>query len=472
MLRVRRIGIPKTLPVTKVSGEESDGQDSDGDDEDDVELADEGARLLQFAPDGRRLLIITPDSKILMANIDITVPGGRAVGKERPAVTISSPIYHLDRELAPPQQPSTDWPAPSSKRKSRQKQDEGCHGAYLNTIVKASFSSTSRLLAVGDLAGNITTFALSPLEDCEWTRITTAIPRLPAAPVVLSFRPAPSTLQISFGYDGKGKSEDEGEEEAPDAELLVLPADTHSIHLFSATSGRLTPWSQQHPMPDCLPVEFAVAGDRAVGAFWEGTERVWCYSASWVWMFDFSRVWSNHKISFDVAAGNGNSNKRKRDAPVNVGSISGAGARMAVPMGLGKHVPKMTAGEGKEAGEGDAVTEDETDDDNDGDGDDDDNGDNGGDDDDDDGAAAAGARAAQLAIPRRPRLGKKGQKPYWGSYRYRSLLGLLPVGKPDIVQMTGNGWEGDGLSAMEMVVVERPAWDVGLPPRFYDGRDR
>ena len=452
------------MPIAKVGSEESDDQDSDDDDgEDDVELADEGARLLQFAPDGSRLLIVTPDSRILMANIDVTAPKGRAV---RPVVSISSPIYHLDRELAPPQQPSANGPVPSSKRKSRQKQDEGSHGAYLNTIVKASFSSTSRLVAVGDLAGNITAFALSPSEDCKWARIATAIPRLPAAPVVLSFRPAPSTLQISSGDDGEAGRE---EGEAPDGELLVLPADTHNIHLFSATSGRLTRWSQQHPMPDCLPAEFAVAGDRAVGAFWESAERVWCFSASWVWMFDFSRAWPNHKISFDVASGNG---KRKRDAPVSVGSMSGAGTRMAVPMGLGKHVPKPKTGEGAEAGEGGTVTEDDDsdsdgDDGDDGDGDDDDD-DNDGDDDGGDGVAAA----VRLARPRRPRLGKKGQKPYWGSYRYRSLLGFLPIGKPEVVQMAGRGWEGDGLSAIETVVVERPAWDVRLPPRFYDGRDR
>jgi U3 small nucleolar RNA-associated protein 4 len=424
VLRVQRIAIPKALPVKNIEPE-SDSEDSD--DEDEVELATEGARHLQFTPDGKRLLIITPDSRVLITNLDILPSEDR---KEKPVITISSPVYELDRELpsfrAYPGSKGTHL----SKKKSRQRQDEGTHAAYLHTIVKANFSSTSRLLAIGDLAGNITTFILSPSEG-SWARITTSIPRLPAAPVVLSFRPAPPMLQISGSEDD--------EDEAPDAELLVLPADTHIIHLFSATSGRLAQWSQQNPMPDCLPVEFAAVGDRAVGAFWEGTDRAWCFGAAWVWMFDFSREWPNHKLSFDTI-GQGD-NKRKRGAPIGVGSISGAGSRMVMPIGL-KHAPKIQ-GDESDAEEEYPVSNDASEEE-------------------DEEDEELGERKARIRK-------QKGQKPYWGSYRYRSLLGFLPVGKREVVEMVGEGWEG-GLSAVEMVVVERPVWDVGLPPRFYDGK--
>lgn len=416
-LRVQRIAIPATIPIKNLESESDSGDDSD--DEDEVELAEEGARHLQFTPDGKRLLIITPDSKILIADLEITISEDR---KEKPTIAISTPVFQLDREFAPSHQLVRSTPA--HKKKSRQRQDEGTHGAYLNTIVKAAFSSTSRLLAVGDLAGNITTFVRA---NGAWSRITTSIPRLPASPVVLTFRPAPSTPQLS--------AEDDDSEEAADAEILVLPADTHIIHLFSATSGRLTKWAQRNPMPDCLPVEFAAVGDRGVGAFWEDSDRAWCFGASWVWMFDFSRNWPNHKLSFDTV-GHGEGSKRKRNAPVGVGSISGAGSRMAMPMGLSKIQNEGADSEDDEEDDEFPISEDE-------------------DDDDDDVEKHMGKH--------------KGQKPYWGSYRYRSLLGLLPVGKHEVVEMFGEGWEG-GLGAVEMVVVERPVWDVGLPPRFYDGR--
>jgi U3 small nucleolar RNA-associated protein 4 len=416
VLRVQRVAIPTALPLKK--RDEADSEDSD--DEEEVELADKGARHLKFTPDGKRLLIITPDSRILIANLDITIHSDR---KEKPIVTLSSPIYELDRDL-PQNKPQPVVRAQQSKKLSRRRQDEGSHGAYLQTIVRFAFSSTSRLLAVGDLAGNITTFSLS---DDVWTRIPTSIPRLPAAPVALTFRPAPATLQLAASADD--------EDEAPDAELLVLPADTQVLHLFSATSGRLTQWSQRNPMPDCLPNEFAGVQDRAVGAFWEGPERVWIHGAAWVWMFDFSRDWPNHGLSFDTVHAAGESGKRKRGMPMGVGSISGAGGRNINPMGLAQQ-PAPAA----EESDSDAfpLSDEESSD-----------------------------EGPVKGMMQRKK--KRNQKPYWGSVRYRSLLGFLPVGKREVVEMIGEGWEG-GLDAIEVAVVERPVWDIIMPPRFLDGK--
>ncbi|KAA8913749.1 WD40-repeat-containing domain protein [Sphaerosporella brunnea] len=428
VLRVQRIAIPATLPLKSIG----DDDDEDSDDEEEVELAEEGARLVKFSPDGKRLLIITPDSRILMANIDLTMSADR---KEKPTVGLSSPIYELDRDL--PQrksQPRHQNSAPSKKILQR-RQDEGSHGKYLHTITKATFSSTSRLLAVGDLAGNITTFSL---HDGVWSRISNPIPRLPAAPVVLLFRPAPQTLQIS-----DSAHTDSDEDEAPDAELLVVPVDTHMLHLFSATSGRLTAWSQRNPMPGCLPVEFAGLMDRAVGAFWDGHARAWIHGAGWVCMFDFSRDWKNNHLSFDTVAVSteGAGGKRKRGVPLSVGSISGAGGRM--------HTPLMVArrSQGKAPAQSDAES---SEDENDG----------------------FNAAAAVAKDPTKRQQGKRGGPGvYWSSFRYKSLLGFLPVGTKEVVQMFGEGWEGrGGLNAIEIAVVERPIWDVSLPPRFTDGK--
>lgn len=63
------------------------------------------------------------------------------------------------------------------------------------------------------------------------------------------------------------------------------------------------------------------------------------------------------------------------------------------------------------------------------------------------------------------RKGKAGRKPYWGSARYRGLLGCGMVGGVEEVKVGGAV-----VKSVEVVVVERPVWDVGLPPRFWDGK--
>lgn len=66
------------------------------------------------------------------------------------------------------------------------------------------------------------------------------------------------------------------------------------------------------------------------------------------------------------------------------------------------------------------------------------------------------------------KVSKRGQrhKPFWRTNRYRNLMALLPIGGKEV--FTGRRW-GDRMEAMEMVVVERPNWDIEMPPRFYQG---
>jgi U3 small nucleolar RNA-associated protein 4 len=88
------------------------------------------------------------------------------------------------------------------------------------------------------------------------------------------------------------------------------------------------------------------------------------------------------------------------------------------------------------------------------------------------GEAGVYANTTKSAPANKPRSSKtRGVKsPFWSSHRYKNLLGFLPVGIREEVLMKGPGWGHDEvLEAMEMVVVERPMWDIKMPPRFYKG---
>ena len=47
---------------------------------------------------------------------------------------------------------------------------------------------------------------------------------------------------------------------------------------------------------------------------------------------------------------------------------------------------------------------------------------------------------------------KRTPEPWWYTFQYRPILGMVPIGK-----------EGQPL---EVVLVERPSWELDLPPRF------
>jgi U3 small nucleolar RNA-associated protein 4 len=438
VLRVQKISIPDTLPLRKI---ELENDSDDSSDDDDIDLAETGARLLRFSPNGKQLLVITPDSKALLVNLSVIAPDNR---KEKASVNILPPVFELQRGIsALPKSFHQIQKTTPSKKRSQQKQDEGTlPRGYLSTVVKAAFSSTSQLLAIADLSGNITTFSLQPTPF----RITASIPRLSSQPVILSFRPVPSLPPPISTNDKMDESSDESSDEdapPPDAQLLAITADTHSIHLFSAASGRLAPWSKRNPMPSCLPADFAAVGDRAVGAFWESgsTDRLWCHGASWVWMFDFSRDWPNHEARLD-SGGLGGKRKRGEENAVPAESISGAGSLMQIPMVPSMAKTYVTASEPKPKSKPqskhktipDAKSKgyenhenERSDDEN---------------DDDDDDEIGGGVQLTRVNSHKKGNK-KMGQKPFWGSFRYRSLLGVLPVGEREAVKMLktfGDDW--------------------------------
>lgn len=71
----------------------------------------------------------------------------------------------------------------------------------------------------------------------------------------------------------------------------------------------------------------------------------------------------------------------------------------------------------------------------------------------------------------------------WSTYKYRPILGIVPIG----VLTEGDGEVVDGNDqralghgedpsnrrpwGMEVAIVERPLWDIDLPPRYYGDQE-
>jgi U3 small nucleolar RNA-associated protein 4 len=46
---------------------------------------------------------------------------------------------------------------------------------------------------------------------------------------------------------------------------------------------------------------------------------------------------------------------------------------------------------------------------------------------------------------------------WWHTYKYRPIMGIVPIGSER--------------AELEVVLVERPTWDMDLPPRYYGDQD-
>jgi U3 small nucleolar RNA-associated protein 4 len=250
-----------------------------------------------------------------------------------------------------------------------------------------------------------------------WTRNPNGklLPKLPAAPAVLSF-----AAQVP------------GEDGATDYILLGVTGQW-TVNLFHPLQGSLTPWSRRHPKKT-LPAPFQDLLDLAKGCFWQGP-RVWIYGVSFLGMLDTSVDLpkpSDLPESEAEAAGM----KRKR-----TGYATGAGSKMAQSNLVPHHVSRHVNGGADEDIDMDDVTR--SDDEHEGVHSDDET------------ADAVG----HLVQARNGRVGSSGEllqsnsqkKSWWMTYKYRPVFGVV------------------ALSETEVVLVERPLWDVDMPDRFIAG---
>lgn len=449
-LRVRKINLPASL-ILEISGEELD----EDEEADDINLAAEGARLVKFSPDGKWLTVITPASRILM--VELVVSGNERKMK----VVVGEKVLELQRQERPKppgalKQTLHNALQISKRGKKKRRVDDGSLDNYDQTINRAAFSSGSNILAVADLSGWVDTFVFA---EGKWTYNTqgATLPKLSSASVVLEFRPAvlpsvPPNLMIT-----ENGLEEVLEKPAIEDRLLTITAKDHHILEFHVLQGRLSDWSRRNPPAERLPHEFHVQKDRAAGVVWEMSaekERMWVWASSWIWMFDLRQdlpASEGAEAHAEIAGG-----KRKRDAVTKVPAgfaekgESGAGDRM-LP-GQSRGLLAMP----KKAGKPSTPTSDEDDEDEDmlelvrGNS-------NGTDDEEEENNIATTEKRSwkQTGYDTRNR-------PWWKTNRYRNLMAFLPVGEKKISA-------GKKLDVVEMVVVERPSWDIEMPPRFYAG---
>ncbi|KAI0405875.1 WD40-repeat-containing domain protein [Xylaria palmicola] len=358
-------------------------------------------------------------------------------------------------------------------------------GNYDRTITQAAFSPDSRMLAVADLAGYIDTWVLgqqtpksknhengatsahedggsddsssesdndndADIGECmRWRQNpnTSLIPKLHAAPTVLSFSnhiPSKTTTPESDTID--------------DYTLLAVTSKPQII-LVHPTLGSLTSWSRRNPVSR-FPPEFRDIRDLVKGALWSG-DRVWLYGNTYLFMVDTTQDLveptpaSPIKGNELVAPGR----KRKR------GLDSGAGNKMATgALGPTKVLRHLEGGETEELAidgpvldpmgldeashAGDSESE-ESDDE----------------------------AQGELALLR----GTKGKDPeetqprtgpaFWYTFKYRPILGIVPLGDGEAEQQDGGSMQvalhGTKPKALEVALVERPLFEVDLPDRYF-----
>ncbi|KAH7379793.1 WD40-repeat-containing domain protein [Cadophora sp. MPI-SDFR-AT-0126] len=402
-----------------------------------------GARLIQFSPDGKWLSIIRPDSHVLISRITTDS-------------STSSNIFH----------------APISKVSRLNRQVDkftllGGLGTYDRTITQIAWSSDSKILAVSDLSGYIDSFVLSGIEDTtqappatsasdassssesdtdsdsenedspstpklifgqHWTRNPAAslLPKLPTAPVILSFRPA-TQKQLTNGivpHPTRNNPHPVSHDlPSGEARLLVVTA-TSDIYEFDVLKGGLSPWSRRNP-PHTFPASYRKTLDQAKGCVWDvsgGKERVWLYGVGWLWMFDLARDFTGSagEASDDEDEQEqlvGSKKRRRRHGKENPSGAGGLIPDETLNTGMSRKIRKVTQ-------------EDEN-------------------------------KAVEDSMDLVPTLDEDRDKDeaespnHWHTFKYRPILGVVVVGE---------GEEGFG---PEVAVVERPIWEASLPPRFY-----
>jgi U3 small nucleolar RNA-associated protein 4 len=316
-------------------------------------LSDAGAKALALSPDGQWLCLVRPNNDIYMAKI------------AKP----DNPEYYprILPTLAKLRL------VPRREQKERQKLFHGSLGAYERTIHSIAFSSDSRILACGDVSGAIDTWVLkeskpsaaisakpktnghaaaessdededsdsdSVLGGQSWEHPMgeSALPRLKAGILLLSFRPLPKD------------------------DRLVVMTTTHELLEFSVLSGGLSEWSRRNTK-EFMPQGFNGIKHRAMGALWDvsnGSDRLWLYGPSWLWMFDLSQDFSTDEgAKKQLAEKAKQSNKRKRKADEDRQRLkkinTGAGDRMPASLSgiaLGDRMRKVV---GKSINQGELI---------------------------------------------------------------------------------------------------------------------
>lgn len=353
-------------------------------------------------------------------------------------------------------------------------------------------------------------------ERWQYANADSPIPRLKSGVLLLSFRPqSPAEAKLlTNGADQSSQISLRGE-----SRLMALTSE-HQLVEFDTLEGKLSDWSRRNPKA-YLPEQFKGVKDRAMGCLWdlsESRDRLWLYGTSWLWMFDLNQDFPSSEEMKEAADGHegdsstqlvktSSAHKRKREQMEEEEkrgkANSGAGDRMSLAQSdvhLGSKYRKI---EGHDDSKGEWVSLDKE------------RPQAAGDEEafeyDENSAAVHDTALARLrrgkleedgiSTPRkRVSLGPRdnllslngsndtpsrkpndhdmpdtpqtrlvqpnGTQParrWWYTYKYRDLLGIVPLSPPSVEDGVEDDTAGNTL---EVAIVERPMWDVELPGRY------
>lgn len=438
-----------------------------------------GTRTVRLSPNGKWLSAISAINDVQLARVVRTEDSS-----DPPRVLNRvQRLYRLDRDDVPGTQL------------------RGISGSYERSIAHAEFSADANVFAVVDLAGYVDTWAVEGHEDAtapevdineltpanpdgdeseddeveereqiiflgqHWIRNPSGhlVPRLDSTPVLLSFQP---------GSNESKETEPNGNpavhptrhnphphsHELPTADYrLLLVSAEHQLYLFDVMTGRMSAWSRRNPLSS-YPREYQQLDLPAKGCVWDvsaGQQRLWLYGEKWLFMFDLTK-------DFDISGADSGTSSKKRKWN---GHKDNSGVGNVIPQ---SNLPvtkmrKYDSSKNNEAGKaqwvnvdsaGSVHTDDEEDD--------------------------AEGSSRPLAILRRgsnqggeqanghltngEQNGEvseqqKRSESWWHTFKYRPILGMLPIG-------------GSVGQTPEVVLVERPSWDLDLPARFVGSHEQ
>lgn len=474
-------------------------------------LSTRGASLVALSPNECWVCIVRPDSGVCVTKL---FPGS----DEDSLPEVSSRLFKLVRNSRPEATRTAQY---------------GTLGSYERTIRSAVFSSGSDILAVSDVSGHIDTWVLEGNEDSSlpsavntsdsdsdsdsdepqsklvqgqiWIQnpANSKLPRLSSPILFLSFRPdtTTSSTNASITLHPTRNTPNPHSHTLPTGEdrLIALTVD-HKFYEFSVMSGSLSAWSKRNPASS-FPSQFFGIKERAMGCVWDISaqhERIWLYGVSWLYMFDLSRDFpplENTGLQLgvhDVFRQTPDSMKRKRaEEEQGTLKITNSGAGDAADLsksyiGMGSKMRRIAGPNSSRAEEVSIEQRLPTSD-----SDEDDEEENGNTYDND--VALSQLRRTDAIATATPKKdgktltngtankqmnGTAGPPHWWHTHRYRDILGIVPLAQSSPDDQNGstalvrrNEEEGDAEGLLEVALIERPVWDVDLPPSYYGDQE-
>ena len=487
-------------------------------------IAGSGAKIAKFSGDGKWLLLVRPNSDIQMFRI-------MRAEETKNGLSFHPKPFNLKR-----------LPRDLFKMRTH------CESLrkYKRSVSRVAFSADSSILAIGDICGYIDSWILQEHEGCgregdeaddasnssgssdegiadesdrpvlnigqRWIRNPAAsqMPQLPAAPLILSFRPIrkQTASKMHAGHVAKNltrpKPHHSSHQEPIGEDRLFVLTDDHQIYEFSVQSGKLSDWSRRNPTTS-LPSKFRKIHERAKGSIWDTSrdrERIWIYGCSWLWMFDLSTDFPMEVEAGNEALGNDDAtkeggirgSKRKRgtedmqEIPEGGTHSTGAGGRIIdseLAIGTGR---KFRKANGPELDQDHRINN---------------------------------TRNQPLALERgddqadhdsrmiclqsdsgpRARTGRhvtgglqpveserrdnvddtqlarsqpQASLPYWFTFKYRDILGIVPLDHEDEAREGKGGprsFGDESPGGVEVALIERPIWEVDLPPVYHGSQE-